>query len=38
MTTTFDTIRHIDRREMDRLGAHLAQLDTEWLAGTVILR
>jgi uncharacterized protein (TIGR03083 family) len=29
MATAFDTVRSLDRREMDRLGAHLAQLDDE---------
>jgi len=29
MTTAFDTIRSLDRREMDRLSAHLAQLDDQ---------
>src|SRR5579872_5245890 len=28
----FDTIRHLERQEIDRLGAHLAQLDADgWL-------
>jgi uncharacterized protein (TIGR03083 family) len=32
MTTAFDTTRQIERREIDRLGAHLAQLDADgWL-------
>jgi len=32
MTTPFDTVRSLDRREMDRLSAHLAQLDDQgWL-------
>ena len=32
MTTEFDTIRRIERREIEHLGAHLAQLDADgWL-------
>ena len=32
MTTEFDTIRSIDRREIDRLDAHLTRLDADgWL-------
>ncbi|HEY8284086.1 MAG TPA: maleylpyruvate isomerase family mycothiol-dependent enzyme [Chloroflexota bacterium] len=32
MTTTFDTIRHIEHREIDRLDAYLAPLDADgWL-------
>src|SRR5437764_14571701 len=27
--TTFDTVRSLDRREMDRLSAHLARLDDQ---------
>jgi uncharacterized protein (TIGR03083 family) len=29
MTAIFDTMRRLDRREVDRLGAHLAQLDAD---------
>ena len=32
MTTAFDTVRSLDRREIARLGTHLAQLNDEgWL-------
>jgi len=32
MMTAFETIRDIERREIDRLAAHLAQLDEDgWL-------